>query len=276
MFSTKYNNNIRQVSGTVTIYEDDVVLECNTSSGSVVINLQSIPSNNWNTTWKLYVRDVSNNASVNNIVINAGTGQLINGTNSLVINSNGGGCVIRVLDNSCFLATLSYCCGSSQINFPKAYAHIAVYRLDMETVFTMNPIVWTNLNPVVSNFSLVAKNTQLQANISGAYEFNFEVTGYQQSASTSGRAYCLYINGVATVYCYTNMDNIQSPPYTAPTPNGVEPTLGKVVGNGLLRLNAGDTISLVNIGLGTDNIVSGLIPGTANVGASFYINKIDN
>lgn len=108
MFSTKYPNNSRIVSGTPQLYNDDSILLCNTSGAPVIINLLDIPSNKWNTTWKLYVVDNSNNAGVNNITINAGVGQTINGAASVTINISGGSAFIRITKNGGFLCTFSY------------------------------------------------------------------------------------------------------------------------------------------------------------------------
>jgi hypothetical protein len=113
MFSTTYQNNQRIVSGNVPVFNDDVVLLCNTSTAAVTINLSEISANYWNTTWKLYVNDNSNNAATNNITINAGSGQTINGLSSLTINTNGGQALIRVSSNSSFIAELSSGGGSS-------------------------------------------------------------------------------------------------------------------------------------------------------------------
>lgn len=106
--TTKYPNNSRIVAGNVTIFDDDSILLCNTSLGAVTINLSLIPANYWNTTYKLYIKDNSNNASVNNITIVAGTGQTINGGASLVLNTNGINAIIRITSNSTYLASLSY------------------------------------------------------------------------------------------------------------------------------------------------------------------------
>ena len=73
--ATKYPTNMRVVTGTPIIYNDDVVLLCDTSAGAVTINLLDIPNGYWSTQYKLYVIDNSNNAGTNNITINAGTGQ---------------------------------------------------------------------------------------------------------------------------------------------------------------------------------------------------------
>jgi len=107
MYAQKYPNPTRVVSGTITVNNDDVVLGCNTSIVPVVLNLGAIAQNYWNTNWKLYIYDASNNASVNTITINAGTGQTINGASSLVISTNGAGCLIRILNNAAFVVTLT-------------------------------------------------------------------------------------------------------------------------------------------------------------------------
>lgn len=105
--SQKYTNNIRTVSGTVTLYADDVVLNCNTSSQATSITLFDIPADYWMTTYKLYVVDYSGNAGTNNITINAPTGFTINGASSLTISSNNGMAIIRIANNTNYIASLS-------------------------------------------------------------------------------------------------------------------------------------------------------------------------
>ena len=107
LYQTQYPNNSRVVSGTPAIFKDDVVLLCDTSAGAVTINLLDIPDNYWSTTWKLYVVDNSNNASVNNITINAGTGQTINNQSSLVLSTNSVCAVISIASNTDFLGNLT-------------------------------------------------------------------------------------------------------------------------------------------------------------------------
>lgn len=105
--STKYPNNSRIVSGNVTLFDDDSVLLCNTSSGAVTINLNLIPANYWNTTYKLYIVDNNNNASVNNITIVAGAGQTINGASTLVLNTNGVSCMVRINSNTAYISNIA-------------------------------------------------------------------------------------------------------------------------------------------------------------------------
>lgn len=100
LYPTNLPNNARNVSGTLSPSKDDTVLYCDTSSSSCIINLLTIPNNYWNTNYKLYIVDVSNNASTNNIIINAGTGQTIDNQNNISISTNGGSVCIRVSGNS--------------------------------------------------------------------------------------------------------------------------------------------------------------------------------
>lgn len=109
LFSTKYPNNIRTVSALVpltgNVFPDDVVLNCDSNTGAITINLLSIPSNYWNTTYKLYINDIGNNASTNNITINAQGTQTINGASFIKITNNGGAVLIRIIDNERYIAT---------------------------------------------------------------------------------------------------------------------------------------------------------------------------
>lgn len=107
MFANKYPNTSRTVSGLTAVFNTDSIIEVDTSTVAATINLDTIASGYWNTTWKLYIFDKSNNASNRNITINAGTGQTINGSTSLVINQNGGGVLIRVISNTKFLGSLT-------------------------------------------------------------------------------------------------------------------------------------------------------------------------
>jgi hypothetical protein len=107
LYSTAYQNQSRVVSGTITVNNDDSILYCNTSAGAVVINLIDIPTNFWSTQYKLYIADNSNNASVNNITINAPTGFTINGAASITISTNGGSCIVRISGNTTYICELS-------------------------------------------------------------------------------------------------------------------------------------------------------------------------
>jgi len=107
LFATQYPNNSRTVVGTPIIFNDDSILLCDTTLAPVVINLLDIPNDYWNTPWKLYVIDKSNNASVNNITINAGAGQTINGASSITLSVNGECALIRIVGNTQYIGHLS-------------------------------------------------------------------------------------------------------------------------------------------------------------------------
>jgi hypothetical protein len=102
----KYPNTQRTVSGTVDVFPDDVVLNCDTSTGAVTINLAQIPYNAtsgqgfWSTQYKLYINDISNNAGTNNITVVAGTGQTLNNQPTLVLNTNGASCYLMIAGNT--------------------------------------------------------------------------------------------------------------------------------------------------------------------------------
>ena len=100
--STQYKNNTRTVSGTPTIYPNDVVLLCDTSSAPVVINLLEIPNDYWQVNYKIYVVDAANNSATNNITINAGTGQTINNSTSVIVSTNGATTIIFISSNNSY------------------------------------------------------------------------------------------------------------------------------------------------------------------------------
>jgi hypothetical protein len=110
---TKYKNNVRTIIGSPQIYPDDVILLCDTSVGPVTINLLDIPVDFWSTQWQMYIVDKSGNASVNNITINAGTGQIINGSASIVLNTANAYANIRIGANLKYIATTSAGGGAS-------------------------------------------------------------------------------------------------------------------------------------------------------------------
>ena len=107
LFATQYPNNSRTVIGTPVVFNDDSILLCDTALAPVTINLLEIPDGYWNTPWKLYVIDKSNNASVNNITINAGVGQTINGASSITLSVNGECALIRIISDSQYVAQIS-------------------------------------------------------------------------------------------------------------------------------------------------------------------------
>jgi hypothetical protein len=107
--SQKYKNTSRTITGTGNlVFDNDVLIFCNTSVGAVELTLLEIPANYWNTIYTLRVIDVSGNASVNNITINAPSGYTINGASSAVININNGVAIITIASNTNYCAVFTF------------------------------------------------------------------------------------------------------------------------------------------------------------------------
>lgn len=197
--STKYPNNSRTVSGTPTIYRDDVVLLCDTSSAPVVINLLEIPDDHWNTNWKLYIVDESNNAGTNNITINAGSGQLINNAASLTISTNNGYCVVRINANDRYVAELS-----NQVAAP---ASIAVQN---DSVVKTNPTSVINFSgdflvTGVGTTAIVQLYDSGWHDLYGFDHYTGTMAAYKPQARRIGHV--IYFRGVVVV----PLDNPSSP-----------------------------------------------------------------
>lgn len=110
--SQKYQNTSRTITGLLNdVYTSDVLLFCDTSSGAVALNLLEIPADFWNTNYKLYVIDLSNNAQTNNITINAPVGYQVNNSSSFVISTNGGIALIRIVNNTDYSVETNYGAG---------------------------------------------------------------------------------------------------------------------------------------------------------------------
>lgn len=115
---TKYKNTFRTIQGTGNpnlVFNNDVILLCDTQSAPVVINLLELTPDYWNTVYKLYIEDHTGNASTNNITIVAPAGYTINGQASLVINVDNATCIIRIANNTSYIATLSYGVSAGQL-----------------------------------------------------------------------------------------------------------------------------------------------------------------
>lgn len=110
LFATKYKNTRRTIDGIGNfVYKDDVFLLCDTSTGPVSLTLLDLPANFLNTVYKLYVIDSAGNAGTNNISISVPAGYTINNTaGPLILNNNGGSCIVRILDNNKYLADINY------------------------------------------------------------------------------------------------------------------------------------------------------------------------
>jgi len=115
--STKYKNPERTIIGTPLpvvnqVSTADTIILCDTSGGAIILELLEIPNDQWNTTYKVYIADKTNNASVNNITINAPVGFTINNQPSLVLSTNGGSVLVRVASNTGYLGSLNFSGGS--------------------------------------------------------------------------------------------------------------------------------------------------------------------
>jgi hypothetical protein len=118
LFEQKYPNNIRTITGLNNIpFQDDSIIECDTTLGAVSINLLDIPVSDgfgyWSTQYKLYIVDKSNNAGVNNITVNAPVGAKINGGSSFTISSNGASLLVRVASNTNYVGQYSVIAGGT-------------------------------------------------------------------------------------------------------------------------------------------------------------------
>jgi hypothetical protein len=102
---TKYSNTQRTISGLNNfVFNNDVIINCDTLLGAVSITLLDIASDQWNTIYKVYINDSGNNASVNNITITAPVGYKINGLSTYVVAVNGQSTLIRVTSDVDYLA----------------------------------------------------------------------------------------------------------------------------------------------------------------------------
>ena len=91
---------------TYNVRNDVSVINVNTSSGGVtIINIPKITPSYPRS--KLYINDVSNNASVGHIVVNATGGNLINNASSLVLNGDGISAEVEIADDNRFLVNLN-------------------------------------------------------------------------------------------------------------------------------------------------------------------------
>ena len=132
--STKYPTTQRTVTGTVIVYPDDVVLNCDTSLAPVIIDLAKIPANYFSTQYKLYIVDSGNNASVNNITINSGAGQTINSASSIKITTNGGSVAVIISSNTTYTGL-----ESNSVTAPSSF--IPVTYVQLTNLITTNTVV---------------------------------------------------------------------------------------------------------------------------------------
>ncbi len=101
-----YKNNKRTVTSSITVLDNDSLLNCDSSGGVINITLKEIPSN-FSTVYKLYVKDIGGMAATNNITIIAPSGFKINNAQTYVINSNGESAEIIITSNTDYLLIAS-------------------------------------------------------------------------------------------------------------------------------------------------------------------------
>lgn len=173
---TLLKNNSRIITGlNNSLYQDDSILLCNTSTDAVSLNLLPIPTDYWNTNQKIYIVDNSNNAATNNITINAPIGFTIDGLSSLVISTNGGGVYIRVLSNTAYISANGSGSGGAGGHVIQENGTNKTQRLNLNflnATITDNPSntstdVWINGAGVISltnaaMLALIAANTVIE------------------------------------------------------------------------------------------------------------------
>lgn len=175
LFSQKYANTIRTVSGTVSVEPTDVVLNVTTSSVAATLNLQEFTSNYWSTQYKLYVFDASGNAGTNNITIVAPSGYTINGGPSAIINVNNGSAIIRIVSNLTYQAQLS---SFSNTSLPLPY--FTAKKL-LQSAVTYVAIAGASTYSVTSGTSITGYTTSANNNLLG-----FDPTTGVWTVPTSG------------------------------------------------------------------------------------------
>jgi hypothetical protein len=166
--STKYKNPQRTISGLLNAVSNaDTIILCDTSLGAVAIELLEIPFDQWSTTYKVYIVDLSNNAGTNNITITAPIGFTINNQSSLVINTNGGYVTISVSSNTGYLG-LSGSGSGNPISIANEGVQITPAVASMNFVGSLvNATAVGNATTITINPNFIVVNyTQLQTLIS--------------------------------------------------------------------------------------------------------------
>lgn len=132
--ATKYPNNVRTITGLVNaVLQDDVSLLCDTSGGEVKIQLPELIAGRWSVQWRLYVIDIADNASANKITIEAPASYKVNNQPTLEINTDGEGCVVRILDDTNFITTYNTSANA-------ATGFIALTVLELQALITAGTV----------------------------------------------------------------------------------------------------------------------------------------
>ena len=253
MFSTKYPNNSRTVTGTPQLYNDDVVLLCDTTLGPVTINLLEIPTKRtpavgfWNTLWKLYIVDSAGNANTNNITINAFAGSTINGTATFTMNVDNECAVVRIVGDTQYLCSSSNAGGGGSVGYqtienkgiPLPQRTILNFKGNGVTASDNNPKTDVEI-PGVSVIDITNANLIAQMNASTLYEgWQYRVTDTQYADNiivTATSSSKISLEGAGTFF---NADYQNVGDYSGVSPAFVA---AKGLWNSTLVLVAGDVV----------------------------------
>jgi hypothetical protein len=161
---TFYKNTFRTITGIINpVFDNDVVLLCDTSLSTVNLTLLEIVADRFSTQYKLYIVDKSNNAGTNNITITAPIGFTVNNSSVAVINVNNGVAVITISSNTTYNAQFNYTVGGGG----------AIIVKNEGTIITTN----------ASSFDFVGADvnaTAIGTSVTVAIQSNFAVVTYAQ------------------------------------------------------------------------------------------------
>ena len=161
---TYYKNTFRTIAGlTNLVFDNDVVLLCDTSLGVVNLTLLEILADRFSTQYKLYIVDKSNNAGTNNITISAPIGFTVNNSSVAVVNVNNGVAVITISSNTTYNAQFNYIVGGGG----------AIVVKNEGTIITTNA---TSFNYVGADVTATA----LGGDVTVTIQSNFAIVTYAQ------------------------------------------------------------------------------------------------
>ena len=195
---TKYPNVQRTVTGLVDVFADDVILNCDTVTGTVTISLGEIPYNaatgvgNWSTQYKLYINDISNNAATNNITLVAGLGQTINNQATVVLNTNGANAYVIISSNTEYSVFFA-----PQQAIPSNF--ITVTWAQLNTLITTNTLIpnadyhvtdaeFGSTPIILTNIYIKALTTNTVSQTGQGYFYNADYQGVGDYSSITGFA----------------------------------------------------------------------------------------
>lgn len=157
----------------------NIYLQCKTGSGAVNITLPRITSvegltNTWG--FKIYINDVDNNASVNNITIACHPADKINGSNApIVLNTNGVTGHLQVTGSSAWEFNSSAIGGSAIPVYGEAYSKTNQNRA------TGSAVVWDNLQNSSGLTLNSPTNNKVKVSANGIYQVRWSVEIFIQN-----------------------------------------------------------------------------------------------